>query len=115
MRLLLKAVGKPQADDLADAMRLLQTYAQAFMGSTLRSEFAVLDPQHAEITVQRCAAYEGAKRAALARQDQACVACETLWDAWLEVLLPDSGLEVRYPERQGKGDPVCRFVIELAI
>jgi hypothetical protein len=113
MRLLLKSVGKPQADDLADAMRLLQTYAQTFMGSALRSKFAVLDPRHAEITVQRCAAYEGAKRAALARQDQACVACETLWNAWLEILLPNADVQVAYPQRQGLGDSVCRFVIEL--
>jgi hypothetical protein len=113
MRLVLKAVGKPRADDLADALRLLQTYAQTFMGSALRSEFVLLDPRQAEITVQRCAAYEGAKRAALPRQDQACVACETLWNAWLEVLLPGAGIEVHYPQRQGRGDPVCRFVIEL--
>jgi hypothetical protein len=114
MRLLLKAVGKSRADDLADAIRLLQTHAETFMGGTLRSEFTILEPGHAEIVIRRCAAYEGAKRAALARQDQACVACETLWNVWLGVLLPDSDLEVRYPERQGKGDPVCRFVIELA-
>lgn len=113
MRLLLKAVGKPRADDLADAMRLLRTYAETFMGGTLRSQFTVLEPGHAEIVVQRCAAYEGAKRAALPRQDQACVACETLWNAWLEVLLPDSEVMVRYPQRQGNGDPLCRFVVEL--
>lgn len=112
MRLLLRAIGKSQADDLADALRLLQTYAETFMGNALRSEFVALDSRHAEITVQRCAAYEGAKRAALARQDQACVACEALWDAWLEVLLPGSEVKVHYPQRQGKGDPVCRFVIE---
>lgn len=115
MRLLLKAVGKSQAEDLADAMRLLETYARTFMGGTLRSEFAVLDPGRAEIVIRRCAAYEGAKRAALARQDQACVACEALWNAWLEVLLPNTEVGVYYPQRQGKGDPVCRFVIELAI
>ncbi len=113
MRLLLKAVGKSQADDLADAMRLLQTYAQTFMGSALRSEFAILAPGHAEITVQRCAAYEGARRAALPRHDQACVACETLWNAWLEVLLPGLEVQVHYPQRQGKGDPVCWFLITL--
>lgn len=112
MRLLLRAVGKTQADDLADAVRLLQTYAQTFMGGALRSEFAVLGPGRAEITVQRCAAYEGAKRAALSRQDQACVACETLWEAWLGVLLPDFRVKVHYPQRQGLGDPVCHFVLE---
>jgi hypothetical protein len=113
MRLLLKAVDKSRADDLADAIRLLQTYAQTFMGSTLRSDFEVLAPARAETIVHRCAAYEGAKLAALSRYDQACVACETLWPAWFEVLLPGCAIEVRYPQRQGKGDRICRFVIDL--
>jgi hypothetical protein len=113
MRTLLKTLGKPQADDLADAMRLLDTYAQAFMGGTLRARFVALDPGHAEVTVRRCAAYEGAKRAGLPRQDQACVACETVWNAWLEVLLPGAVVEVLYPQRMGKGDRTCRFVIHI--
>lgn len=113
MRLLLKAVGKARADDLADAIRLLETYARTFMGNTLRSEFALMAPDRAEVIVRRCPAYEGAKRAALPRQDQACVACETLWDTWLAALLPGSAVEVAYPQRMGKGDRVCRFVIEL--
>jgi len=114
MRLLLKAVGKSRADDLVDAMRLLETYARTFMGGTLRSEFVLRAPDRAEVTVQRCAAYEGAKRAALPRQDQACVACETLWNAWLEALLPGAEVKVQYPQRRGKGDLQCRFVIDLA-
>lgn len=115
MRLLLKAVGKSRADDLADAMRLLETYARIFMGGTLRGEFVFLAPGRAEVRVERCAAYEGAKLAALPRQDQACVACETLWNAWFEVLLPGAEVRVQYPQRQGKGDRICRFVIELAV
>jgi len=113
MRLLLKAVGKSQADDLADAMRLIEAYSRTFMGGALRSDAVLLEPGQAEVTVQRCAAYEGAKRAALPRQDQACVACETLWNAWLETLLPGTELEVQYPQRMGKGDMQCRFVIDL--
>jgi hypothetical protein len=112
MRTLLKAVRKPRADDLPDAMRLLETYAHAFMGTALRAEFAVLDAGRAEVTVRRCAAYEGAKLAALPRQDQACVACETLWNAWLEMLLPEATVAVQYPMRQGKGDPHCHFVLQ---
>jgi hypothetical protein len=111
MRTLLKTVGKAQADDLADAMRLLDTYAQAFMGGTLRAEFRAVAPDQAEVAVRRCAAYEGAKRAGLPRVDQACVACETVWDAWLETLLPGTGVEVRYPQRMGKGDRSCLFLI----
>jgi hypothetical protein len=112
MRTLLKAVRKPRADDLPDAIRLLETYADAFMGTALRAEFAVLDAGRAEVTVRRCAAYEGAKLAALPRQDQACVACETLWNAWLEMLLPEATVAVQYPMRQGKGDPHCHFVLQ---
>lgn len=111
MRSLLKAVGKPAADDLADAVRLLETYAKVFMQDRLRAEFTALDDHHAEVVVRRCAAYEGAKRAALPRQDQACIACETLWNAWLEALLPDTAWDVQYPMRQGKGDPFCQFLI----
>jgi len=113
MRTLLKAVGKPHADDLPDAIRLLETYANAFLGSALRAEFAVLDANRAEVIVRRCAAYEGAKLAALPRQDQACVACETLWNAWLEMLLPDATVAAQHPMRQGKGDPHCRFLIQV--
>jgi hypothetical protein len=112
MRALLHTVGKAQADDLADAMRLLDTYAAAFLGGTIRAEFVAQDANRAEVLVRRCAAYEGAKRAALPRQDQACVACETLWNAWLETLLPGTRVEVHYPMRQGMGDLTCRFVIE---
>ena len=113
MRSLLRAVGKRAADDLADAVRLLQTYAQAFMGDRLRAEFKVIDEHHVEVIVRRCAAYEGAKLAALPRQDQACVACETLWNAWLETLLPEGSWDVQFPMRQGKGDAFCQFLIAL--
>ena len=110
MRTLLKAVGKKRADDLPDAMRLLETYAHAFMRGRLRAEFLVLDDDRAQVIVSRCAAYEGAKLAALPRQDQACVACETLWNAWLETLLPGIEWDVQFPMRQGMGDPVCKFI-----
>jgi len=111
MRTLLKTLGKAQADDLADAMRLLETYCAAFLGRGLRAEFAALDSGRAEIIVRQCVAYEGAKRAALPRADQACVACETVWNAWLETLLPSTHVQVKYPLRQGKGDPYCQFFI----
>jgi hypothetical protein len=113
MRTLLKTVGKRQADDLADAIRLLDTYGQTFMGKTLRAEFITVDPHQAEVIVRRCAAYEGAKLAKLPRVDQACIACEVLWNAWLETLLPGVEVRVDYPMRQGTGDPNCRFIIQV--
>ena len=111
MRTLLKALGKRQADNLPDAMHLLETYSKAFMRGRLRAEFTVQDDDQAQVIVSRCAAYEGAKLAALPRQDQACVACETLWNAWMEALLPGMAWDVRYPMRQGKGDSVCKFIV----
>ncbi len=114
MRTLLRALGKRRADDLADATRLIATYGEVLMGGILRADFQVVTPTQAEVWIYRCAAYEGAKMARLERVDQACVACETLWDAWFEVLLPDTSVIVQYPMRQGKGDPHCRFVITLS-
>jgi hypothetical protein len=111
MRTLLKAVKKKRADDLMDAMRLIETYSEVFMGNRLRAEFSTLAEDRAEVLIYRCAAYEGAKLAGLERVDQACVACETLWKAWVETLLPDVPIEVQYPMRQGKGDAHCRFII----
>jgi hypothetical protein len=113
MRTLLRTLGRSCASDLLDAMRLLQTYAGTFMGSGLRAEFVPFGPHQAMVMVRRCAAFEGAKLAALPRVDQACIACETLWDAWLEVLLPGSSVHVQYLMRQGKGDPACQFVIQI--
>jgi hypothetical protein len=113
MRTLLHVLGKRQADDLTDAIRLIATYGQVLMGGILRADFQMVAPTHAEVRIYRCAAYEGAKMARLEQMDQACVACETLWDAWFEVLLPDTSLTVRYPLRQGKGDSHCHFVIRL--
>lgn len=114
MRTTLKALGKSQADDLADAMRILETYAQVFMNKRLRAEFVTQDDDHAEVVIRRCAAYEGAKRAALPRQDQACIACEGLWNVWLETLLPGASVSVQYPSRLGKGDLLCRFIVKLS-
>ncbi|MFB0537939.1 MAG: hypothetical protein ACETWR_23505 [Anaerolineae bacterium] len=114
MRILLRALGKRRADDLADAIRLVATYGQVLMGGILRADFRTVTPTRAEVLIHRCAAYEGAKMARLDRVDQACVACETLWDAWFEVLLPDTPVTVRYPMRQGEGDPHCHFIITLS-
>ncbi|HID61570.1 MAG TPA: hypothetical protein EYP49_02315 [Anaerolineae bacterium] len=113
MRILLRALGKRRADDLADAIRLLATYSEVLMGGALRADFQTITPIRAEVLIYRCAAYAGARMARLERVDQACVACETLWDAWFEVLLPDTPVTVRHPMRQGKGDLHCHFIITL--
>lgn len=113
MRTMLRALGKERADDLVDAMQIIAAYGQVLMGSSLRAEYPVLMPDQAEVIIRRCAAYEGARRAGLARVDQACVACETLWGAWLGVLLPETPVRVESLMRQGKGDPHCHFAFTV--
>ena len=114
MRTLLRALRKRRADDLADAIRLVATYGEVLMGGILRADFQTVTPTRAEVLIYRCAAYAGARMARLERVDQACVACETLWDAWFKVLLPDTPVTVHYPMRRGKGDPHCHFIITLS-
>jgi hypothetical protein len=111
MRTMLKALGKKEADNLADAVRMIATHSELLLGQGLRADFEV-GARQARVVVRRCAAYEGAKRANLPRHDQACITCETLWDAWFKVLLPSTDIRVRYPRRQGMGDTVCEFVVE---
>jgi hypothetical protein len=90
---------------------MIATHAEVLLGPGVRADY-LLEQDQARIIVRRCAAFEGAKRANLERTDQACVTCETLWDTWVQSLLPESDIAVRYPQRQGMGDPVCEFIIE---
>lgn len=110
MRTMLRALGKKQADDLNDALRIIATHADLLLGPGVRADYHP-NQGSARMVVHRCAAFEGAKRANLERQDQACVTCETLWDAWFRVLLPGAQIAVQYPQRQGMGDPVCEFIV----
>ncbi len=98
---------------LEDALRSVATYGQVLMGTRVKSEYFTQGRQ-ARVTVNVCAAYEGARSAGLSRADQACVACETIWPAWLETLLPGRAIAVDYPLRLGKGDARCEFVITAA-
>ena len=111
MRTMLKALGKKRADDLADALRMIATHTELLLGRGAKAEYQTGDDT-SRVLVRRCSVFEGAKRANLPRQDQACVTCETLWGAWLKVLLPENNFTVQYPQRQGMGDPVCEFIIE---
>jgi hypothetical protein len=92
------------------AVRMIATHTDLLLGPGVRASYEV-EAHRARVVVRRCAAFEGAKRANLARQDQACVTCETLWDAWFEALLPSTKISVRYPQRQGMGAAVCEFLI----
>ncbi|MBU0492192.1 MAG: hypothetical protein KKA73_03485 [Chloroflexi bacterium] len=111
MRETLRALGRRQATDLADAGAILHAYMQAFMGRRMRADLIVTEDR-LEIVVQKCAAYQGARLAGLDRVDQACVACEALWPVYMETLLPDKPVRVELVRRQGRGDATCLIVIE---
>ncbi|MBI5956462.1 MAG: hypothetical protein HY871_05620, partial [Chloroflexi bacterium] len=113
MRTMLQTLGKEKAEGLENALRIVATYGQVLVGTRVKSEYFTRGRQ-ARVTVNACAAYEGARSAGLSRADQACVACETLWQAWLETLLPGRAITVDYPLRLGKGDARCEFVITAA-
>ncbi len=140
MRRMLRALHKRTADDLEDAARIIQLYFQEVLAAGFDAEFAfegkqadVADegadvdvrdvfqagrtPEPAfhlmEVTVTRCAALAGARRAGLERHDQACVACRRLWHAYLEVLLPDTAVDVEVVKQMGYGASMCRFVIRV--
>jgi len=110
MRRMLRALGKRAADDLEDAVRIIRTYFQEVLAAGFDAEFAV-EGDRVEIIVTRCAALSGSRRAGLERHDQSCIACQGLWQAYCEVLLPDIPVEVEVRERMGHGAPKCHIVI----
>jgi hypothetical protein len=61
------------------------------------------------VTVHKCAAREGAKRARLEKDVQACLTCEQLWQIWFSSLLPDHDVSQETIARMGFGASTCRF------
>jgi hypothetical protein len=115
MRRMLRALGKRAADDLEDAVQIIMAYFRDVLAAGFDAEFTS-EGDRAEITVTRCAALTGAKRArtrmpGLERHDQACIACQGLWHAYFDVLLPDTPAEVGMREHMGCGAPRCTIVI----
>jgi hypothetical protein len=111
LRTLLKAVRKKRADDLVDAIHLIETYLGVFVGNRLRAKFDLVSEVEATLVVSRCPAFEGAKRAKLDRIDQACAACEGLWPAWMNALMPDCVVDTHFSMQMGRGDPRCHLTI----
>jgi len=110
MRRMLRALGKPAADDVIDAARIIHTYFRDVLAAGFDAEF-VAEGERVEVIVTRCAALSGAKRANLERHDQSCVACPGLWRAYVDVLLPDTPVEIEIREQMGYGAPKCHVVI----
>ena len=110
MQRMLRALGKPAADDFEDAGQIVQAYFRNVLAAGFDAEFAS-DDDRVEIVVTRCAALSGSKRAGLERHDQACIACQGLWQVYFDVLLPDTSVEVELAEQMGRGAPRCRITI----
>ena len=110
MRSTLQALGKKKADNLQDALEVWQAYFRMFGAD--RCVFAgdyAIEGNTLAVTVHKCAAWEGAKRARLEKDVQACMTCEKLWQTWFATLLPDHDVSQEVIARMGFGDPQCRF------
>jgi hypothetical protein len=110
MRRMLRALGKRSADDLEDGAKIIRSYFQEVLAAGFDAEFVVGDDR-VEVTVTRCAALLGSRRAGLERHDQSCVACPGLWHAYFEVLLPDIPIEIEMGEQMGYGASRCHVTI----
>lgn len=116
MRRTLRALGKQAAIDLDDAIQVILAYFRDVLAAGFDAEFAIAGDR-AEITVTRCAAHIGSKRAGvktegMERHDQACIACRDLWHAYFEVLLPGTPVEVELKEQMGHGALRCAIAIQ---
>ncbi len=100
MRALLSLVGKERAVNLADAAGLLETYfnfvwgERGFQGRFLPPETAPNGTPRMTVQVRQMTALESLKKAAQSAGEDPSLACEMLWSAWLETLLPDSQVQV---------------------
>jgi hypothetical protein len=110
MRRMLRALGKRTAEDLDDATYIIHAYFRQVLAAGFDAEFIDEDGR-VEIIVTRCAALRGAQQAGLERHDQPCIACQGLWQAYFEVLLPDAPVEVEVKEQMGYGAKKCNVVI----
>lgn len=109
IREFLKAKGHSGAKSVAEAVALLGEYQRVFLGEGMAAEWEV-DSNTVAVGVSRCAPQEGAGRAGL-RPDTPCVACETVWDSWLEAVMPGSRWETQIHASMGRGAGACKIVL----
>lgn len=116
MRATLQSLGKKQADDLGDALEIWQAYFRMFGAD--RGVFAgnyTIEGDTLMVTVHKCAAWDGARRAKLEKDVQACLTCDHLWKIWFGTLLPGHDVSQEVIARMGFGDPQCRFRVTAVI
>jgi len=110
IREFLKAKGSGGAATLEEAVSLLEEYQQLFLGEGMAAAWEI-DGDTVTVSVSRCAPQEGAAKAGL-RPDTPCVACETVWNAWLETAFPGSRWSTEIEAAMGRGAACCSIVLK---
>ena len=110
IREFLRAKGHSGARSVAEAVALLSEYQRIFLGEGMVAEWE-MDGDTVAVCVSRCSPQEGAGKAGL-RPDTPCVACETVWDSWLEAVMPGSRWETQIHASMGRGAEVCRILLK---
>ena len=105
----LKALGIPSAGSVREAVRLVEAYGRLFLGDGLRTSWEMRG-EEVVVGVQRCLPQEGAGRAGL-KPDTPCVACETVWGAWLEAALPGTRWVTEIRRAKGRGAESCEIIV----
>lgn len=111
MREYMKAAGRGPATDLEEAVAVMDGYRRAFLADGMAAEWHVEGPGRVRVRVSRCVPQEGAGRAGL-RPDTPCVACESLWGAWLETAMPGSAWKTTIACSLGRGGSGCDILVE---
>lgn len=113
MRELMRAEGVEAVRDLHHAVELLMDYQRVFLGEGMAAE-PIVEGGTVRVGVTRCRPQEGAGKAGL-RPDTPCIACQRLWNTWLESLLPGTRWETEIRSSLGRGASACEiWVREVA-
>lgn len=97
---------------MEEAMAFLWNYLKVGNDGEIVADYEVND-SNSLINVFWCPAFEGAKKAQLERQDQACISCSGMWNAWIAKLfeIDESLIEVKIDKMLSKGDCHCSIRI----
>jgi len=104
-----KALGILSAGSVREAVELLDGYRRIFLGGGLEVSWEASEDK-VLVRVSRCLPQEGAGKAGL-RPDTPCVACESVWEAWLETALPGTAWATEVRASMGRGASSCAIVL----
>ncbi|MGA9751129.1 MAG: hypothetical protein WBS54_05040 [Acidobacteriota bacterium] len=105
----LKALDRPPAASVEEAVQLLDGYNRIFLGEGMAAQWSVRETG-LEVRVTRCFPQEGAAKAGL-RPDTPCIACQRVWASWLEIILPGTTWTTEVREAMGRGARSCLILL----